>query len=240
MLNIAVVDDEQTHRELLSKYINEWKCCKRLNVHLETFESGEAFYFIWCQDQHCDVLFLDIMMDKDDGISLAKRLREKGAAITIIFTTGISDYMQEGYELEAMHYLLKPLDKQQVWKCLEKCLQRKESHTEMLLLPTEDGLEKIQIQNLFYAEAMDRYCKLTYLDRQLKARIGIRELSEKLKSSGDFMFCHRSYLVNLRKISKMGKKDLIMDNGAAVPISRRLYKEVNEQFIKVILGENHL
>ena len=240
MLNIAVVDDEQTHRDILSKYINEWKYSKRLNIHLETFENGEAFYFMWCQDQHCDVLFLDIMMDKGDGISLAKRLREKGTAITIIFTTGIADYMQEGYEVEAMHYLLKPLEKQQVWKCLEKCLRRKESDTEMLLLPTTDGLEKIEIHKLFFAEAMDRSCELTFQDRQLKARIGIRELAEKLEPSGDFVFCHRSYLVNLRKISKMGKKDLIMDNGVSVPISRRLYKEVNEQFIKVIIGENHL
>ena len=235
MLNIAVVDDEQSHRNILSKYIDEWKHQKHLNVNLETFESGEAFYFMWCQDQHCDVLFLDIMMDRGDGMSLARKLREKGASINIIFTTGIADYMQEGYEVEAMHYLLKPLDKKKVWECLEKCLLKKATDTNIVLLPTEDGLIKIETDNLFYAEAAERYCELAYLNEHLKIKMGIRELAETLDKTENFVFCHRSYLVNIRKVSKMGRKDLIMDNGASVPVSRRLYKEVNEQFIKVMI-----
>lgn len=235
MLNIAVVDDEQSHRDILSKYIGEWKSDKHLNVNLETFESGEAFYFMWCQDQHCDVLFLDIMMDRGDGMSLARKLREKGTAITIIFTTGIADYMQEGYEVEAMHYLLKPLDKEKVWKCLDKCLLKKASDTKIVLLPTEDGLAKIETNKLFYAEAAERYCELAYMNKRIKIKMGIRELAEKLEAYGNFVFCHRSYLVNIHSIAKMGKKDLLMDNGDSIPISRRLYKKVNEQFIKVMI-----
>lgn len=240
MLNIAVVDDEQVHRNILTKYVEEWKNHKRLNIHLETFDSGEAFYFKWCQEQYCDVVFLDILMDKGSGISLARKLREKGTAITIIFTTGIADYMQEGYEVEAMNYLLKPLDKNKVWECLEKCLQRKSSHIQTLLLPTEDGLVKIEPDKLFYAEAMGRYCELAYEAEPLTVKIGIRELAVKLEQIADFMFCHRSYLVNIRRISKVSRQDLLMDNGGSVPVSRRLYKNVYEQFIKVMIGENHL
>lgn len=240
MLNIAIVDDEPAHRDILTKYIEEWKKHKHLNISLETFDNGEAFYFLWCQEQRCDVLFLDIMMDKGNGISLARKLREKGTAITIIFTTGIADYMQEGYEVEAMHYLLKPLDKNKVWECLEKCMRKKSSDTQTLLLPTEDGLIKINTEKLCYVEAMDRYCHLSYENEPLRVKVGIREMAAKLEQTADFMFCHRSYLVNIRKISKVGRQDLIMDNGDSVPVSRRLYKKVYEQFIKIMIGDNHL
>jgi DNA-binding LytR/AlgR family response regulator len=237
MLNIAVVDDEQTHRDILTKYIREWKNAKRLDVKVETFDSSEAFYFIWCEDQRYDVVFLDICMGGADGVSLARKIREKEKAITIIFTTGIADYMQEGYEVEAMHYLLKPLDRKKVWECLEKCLQRKEEDVKTILLPTEEGLVKIETDKLLFAEAMDRCCLLTYQGESLTVKIGMRELAQQLETLEEFTFCHRSYLVNLRKVARVCKKELIMDNGTVVPVSRRLYKEVNEKFIRVVVGE---
>ncbi|HBA47367.1 MAG TPA: DNA-binding response regulator, partial [Lachnospiraceae bacterium] len=78
MLNIAVVDDEQVHRDILVKYITEWEKHKSVDAEVETFHSSDAFYFTWCEDQRFDVLFLDICMDGTDGVSLARKLREKG------------------------------------------------------------------------------------------------------------------------------------------------------------------
>lgn len=236
MLSIAVVDDEQTHRDILIKYIEEWRSRERLDVRVEAFESSEAFYFMWCGDQHCDVVFLDIMMGGADGVSLAKKLRESGRAITIIFTTGIADYMQEGYEVEAMHYLLKPLDRKKVWECLDKCMRRKEGDTRTLLLPGEEGLLKIEADRLLYAEAQDRGCVLAYGGASFKVKTGIKELAAELGDAEEFVFCHRSCLVNVRRISKVSRLELAMDNGAVLPVSRRMYKELNERFIRVVVG----
>ena len=129
MLSIAVVDDEQVHRDILVKYIKEWKKQKMADAEVETFHSSDAFYFTWCGEQRFDVLFLDICMDGMDGVSLAKKLREKGKNVNIIFTTGVADYMQEGFEVEALHYLLKPIKREKVWECLEKCVARKAEDT---------------------------------------------------------------------------------------------------------------
>lgn len=236
MLNIAVVDDEEVHRDILRKYIEEWRLQKRLDVRVETYESSEAFYFMWCEDQHCDVVFLDIMMGGVDGVSLARKLREKGDGLTIIFTTGIADYMQEGYEVEAMHYLLKPLNRKKVWECLDKSLKQKAEDTTNLLLPTEEGSVKIRTDRLLFAEAVERYCVLAYEKEHIKVRIGIRELAQKLETLENFIFCHRSYLINVRMISKISKTDLVMDNGETVPVSRRLSKEVSERFVKIVVG----
>lgn len=81
MFCIAVVDDERAHRDILMKYIEEWKQAERLDVRVEAFSSSEAFYFVWCGDQQYDVVFLDIMMGGADGVSLARKIREKGKKI---------------------------------------------------------------------------------------------------------------------------------------------------------------
>ena len=233
MFSIAVVDDEQAHRDILVKYIEEWKKQKAVEAEVETFHSSDAFYFTWCEDQRFDVLFLDICMKGTDGVSLAKKLREKGKTVNIIFTTGVADYMQEGFEVEALHYLLKPVKREKVWECLEKCFTRKAQDSRFILLPTEDGLIKTDADGILYAEAVGHSCELVCLRETLSLKLGIREAAQRLEEYGDFMFCHRSYLVNLHRISKMGKQDIIMDNGRAVPVSRRMYGAVNEGFMKL-------
>lgn len=237
MLRIAVVDDEQVHRDILVRYIEEWRAQGHPEVKAQVFDSSEAFYFEWCENQAYDVLFLDIMMSGTDGVSLARKLREKKTALTIIFTTGISDYMQEGYEVEAMHYLLKPLDREKVWECLEKCLARGGGDRRTVLLPTEEGLMKIDLEDILYGEAVGHYCELECMEARLSLKIGIRELAQKLdmEAREEFAFCHRSYLVNLRRISRVGKQDIVMDNGVLVPVSRRLYHEINDKFIRAFV-----
>lgn len=238
MFRIAVVEDEQIHRDILVKYIAEWKRHKAVDAEVETFHSSDAFYFTWCEDQRFDVLFLDICMEGTDGVSLARRLREKGKTVNIIFTTGIADYMQEGFEVEALHYLLKPIDRKKVWECLEKCLSRKEDDSRLILLPTEEGLIKTDVEQILYGEAVGHYCELVCLAETLSLKIGIKETAQRLEGYGDFMFCHRSYLINLRRISKIGKQDIIMDNGKAVPVSRRMYGAVNQEFMKLFRGRD--
>ncbi len=236
MFSIAVVDDEPLHRDLLTGYIKEWSRREQLPLAVETFASSEAFYFSWCEDQRFDVLFLDIMMKGTDGVSLARKLREKGRAIAIVFTTGIADYMEEGYGVEALHYLLKPLDQNKVWECLNKCRQKKEDagHTE-ILVPTEDGLIKIQAQTIVYAEAAGHYCELECMQERLCVKTSIRDLEQILCAAGDFLFCHRSYLVNIQKISRLNRQDIRMDNGSVIPVSRRLYPVIYERFLKTFV-----
>ena len=234
MLHIAIVDDEQMHRDILSKYIREWAANERIDADIRTYTNGEAFYFAWSDGQSCDVVFLDIMMSGTNGVSLARNLREKGDPVTIIFTTGIADYMQEGYEVEALHYLLKPLQKEKVWQCLEKCRARLVKKQSCILLPAQEGLIRVDADSVLCAEAMGHCCILTCTQETFEIRIGIRELQQKLSEYGEFPFCHRSYLVNIRKISKITRTDIYLEGGTMIPVSRRMYDAVNRQFIKTL------
>ena len=237
MLYIAVVDDEQTHRELLAEYIEQWKTKRKIEAAVTSFASSEQFFFEWCENEQYDILFLDIMMSGISGVELAKQLREKGLKsgsgkkVEIVFTTGLSEYMQEGYEVEALHYLLKPIDREKVWQCLDKCISQKETKKHLILLPTEDGMLKVDTESILYAEALGHSCMLVCEAQTLQVKMGIHELYQILGETGAFLFCHRSYLIQVRKIAKIQKSDVVMDNGAEVPLSRRMQKEVSQKFI---------
>ncbi len=90
--------------------------------------------------------------------------------------------------------------------------------------------------HIIHAEAAGHYCILESIDGRFLVDTGIRELARKLEGHGDFMFCHRSHLINVRRISEIGRQELIMDNGISVPVSRRLYKGIYERFVATFAG----
>lgn len=109
------------------------------------------------------------------------------------------------------------------------------------MLPGEEGLVRVDTSQILFAEALGHYCTLTCAaeerdsEKLLQLRTGIRELGQILNADGegeDFVFTHRCYLINLRRVAKLGRQEVIMDNGAAVPVSRRLYQDVNARFIQ--------
>ncbi|MDE7044933.1 MAG: response regulator, partial [Acetatifactor sp.] len=137
-MKLAIVEDEAVHGKLLEQYIEEWGKQNNVPVSVKTYVNAESFLFEW-EDMPCDAVFADIQMPGMDGMEMVRKLREKDAKIPVVFTTGITDYMQEGYEVEALNYLVKPLSAEKVSACLDKVLQRHEV-TEYLMAETLDGM----------------------------------------------------------------------------------------------------
>ena len=133
-----------------------------------------------------------------NGMELAKKIRERDRNVVIVFTTGITDYLEEGYEVEALHYLIKPLNEEKVRLCLEKAKNRRQEVNYLILHTEEESLS---------------------------------ELEETLEDRG-FVKCHRSYLCRIGNIHHIGKEEIVFDDGQCIPVSRRLYNEVNKRFIE--------
>ena len=108
-MRIAICDDEILQLELLKYYVEKWAKDRGINPSIELFQSAEAFHFEWLEDSSYDIILLDIQMAELSGIELAKLIREKDKHIQIIFVTAISDYIGEGYNVDAINYLIKPL-----------------------------------------------------------------------------------------------------------------------------------
>ena len=126
-MRLAICDDEILQLELLKHHVAKWASDKGINTNIELFQSAEAFHFQWLENFSYDIILLDIQMPELSGMELAKLIREKDEHIEIIFVTAIADYIGQGYDVDAINYLIKPISEEKLRKCLNKVVNKKES-----------------------------------------------------------------------------------------------------------------
>lgn len=224
LITIALCDDDKIQIESLKNMLNEWKS----NIILSEYSSAEQFLFDY-PDTRCDLLLLDIEMGDMNGMELAQYLRAKGDTLPIVFITGYSEFMQDGYDVEALHYLLKPVDKQKLFRVLDRYADRHRTDSR-IILPSGDESVLVASEYIVYLEAFGKKTQLTTKDgKEIICTCGLNAVSEKLGMG--FVSCHRSYIVNIGYISSISKTEVTMDNGKKLPLSRRSYDSVNRAFI---------
>lgn len=227
-LTIAICDDNDDQIAELRRLLGEWSMDKPFALDIDEYVSGESFLFSY-PDKPCSLLLLDIEMLRVSGLELAKRLRSQGDMLPIIFITGYSEYMSEGYDVEALHYLLKPVSREKLFCVLDRYVKKHTFENEIML---ECGKRTMHISpdQIIYCEALGKKTQVCLSNGQLlECHMGIGGLKNKF--GGEFSYCHRSYIVNLRYVRSIGKAEVYLDGGKAVPLSRRLYREMNERFI---------
>lgn len=177
-IRIAIVEDETPHAQLLEQHIVSWGRDRNVgDISICRFDNAAAFLFDWAEERY-DMVFLDIQMPGINGMETARRIRETDKGVKLVFTTGITDYLQEGYEVEAIRYLLKPIIREKVWECLDKLLQEPASNVQ-LLFETQEGVVKLAEQDIEYFEARGHYtiCHLTACGTSFRQSTVCRESS---------------------------------------------------------------
>lgn len=235
-LKIAVCDDEQNQIEYITSIVVSWSGHEGHDCEIRTFASAEAFLFEYEENKVYDILLLDIEMSKMNGIDLAKKVREGNTRVQIVFITGYPDFMSEGFEVAALHYLMKPVKKEKLFSVLDRAVENLGQKEKSLVLETENGTMRVNFSNIIMAEAQGHDTLLMLTTGKETAKIGINELEKQLGDS--FVRSHRSYLVGLRHVTRITKTDVILDNGDLIPLSRRMYMDVNTKFIGFYKGEN--
>ncbi len=229
-MKLAVVEDEAVHGRLLEQYIADWGKRNGIPVSVRTYPSAESFLFEW-EDMPADAVFADIQMPGMDGMEMVRKLREKDEKVPVVFATGIADHMQEGYEVEALNYLLKPLSAEKVSACLDRVLRR-HAAAQFLMAETLGGVRKLPLETVNYCEAAGHNTKLGLTGgEQLFCSSSLSTLERELAEKG-FVKCHRSYLCNLSNLNRITSEALVFDDGTVIPVSRRLYRTVNRAFIE--------
>lgn len=234
-LNIAICDDEQNQIQYIKDIVSAWAETNGHFPHFAEFPSAEAFLFDYAENQNYDILLLDIEMEKMNGVELAKKVREENNRVQIVFITGYPDFMSEGFEVAALHYLMKPVKKEKLFSVLDRAVIGLAQKEDSLILETDNGIMRVKFSEIMSAEAKGHETLLTLTDKQESVKIGINDLEKQLDDS--FIRSHRSYLVGLRHITRITKTDVILDNGALIPLSRRMYAVVNQKFIDYYRGK---
>jgi len=244
-LHIAVCEDELNQAQYIKMLAARWVDEHSYKATIDIFDNADSFKTARNENISYDILLLDIQLDgkeesqsgfppPQNGISLAKELRETDDKLIIVFITALPEYIQEGYDVSALHYLLKPIDEDKLFAVLDKAVKNLSKTDKMLFLPIDGEIVRIPVSNILYIESFAHYMEITALFKKFTVKMPIYEIERQL--GGDFIRCHRSYIVGLKHISKITKTDVILDDGKTIPLSRRLYDEVSKTFIKYFNG----
>lgn len=230
-MKIAIVDDEVKEQEIIAKYIGEWAETKKELVEFVRFDSSESFLFSWEDVKDYALLVLDIEMGEISGLELAKKIRLEDKEIPIIFVTGYDEYMQYGYDVSALHYLIKPVNKEKLFQVLGK-LSEKEESTKSLILNAENEVRRIQMNQVLYVEAAGHGSIMHTVDEVIRLKESFGEIEKQVLPMGEAVKCHRAYLVNLRFVSAIQNANLILDNDEYIPIARSRMKQMQHEFLR--------
>ena len=230
-MRIAICDDEEIYRVELKTILD--KLLINVDYNIDTFDDGRQLMESFNKAPY-DLVFLDIEMPAVDGITLAKSIRSKSENVFIVFLTGHIEYALEGYEVNALRYLTKPVDIDKLKEVI-RYVQEKQGSARQLII-REDGEEiLIDINDVIYMESMNQNVRIVSTSGEHIIRYNIGDFEEQLKNDGFFRI-HRGYLISLSKVKKLVKNDVIMDNGETLPASRSNLKPLKEALYAYVEG----
>ena len=233
-LNCLIIDDEPLARKGLREYVQE---IDFLHCVASCENALKAASFL--SQEKIDLIFLDIHMPKLSGIEFLKTL--KNPPLTII-TTAYSDYALEGYSLDVIDYLVKPINFDRFLKASQKALEFFElkaraehnaaSPVDYFFVRCDRKFEKVFFRDLSYIEGLQNYAVIHVGNKKLITYITLTSLENQLPKDR-FLKVHKSFIISVPHVKAIEKYEIIMDN-ARIPISRSL----QEQVVRQILGNN--
>ena len=229
-IKIAVCDDEHQQTEYIKMLVSRWASENNITAATEMFDSAENFKAVWSESQAFDILLLDIEMGGQNGIELAREIRRSDTKLAIIFITGFVDYMPEGYDVSALHYLIKPVREDKLFEVLDKAQKSLTQMNKSLVLMIDGAVHRLPLAEIRYIEAQNHYIIIKTLSREYRVKMNLSEAQKSLDDS--FFRCQRSFIVNLRFVYKITRTVIVLDNMEEIPISRDLYEAANQAVIK--------
>ncbi len=227
-MKLVICDDNPADIDYITGLVGEWRRQTGTGVEILSFPSAEALLFAWEENRDMDILLLDIEMGEISGMKLARHLRRAGAAMQIVFITGYMDYIAEGYDVEALHYLLKPVTGERLGQVLDRALERIRTREHMLWLTLQDGVVRLSVYEIRYLEVMRNYTTVHGAE-DYSVKRSLNDLEREL--DGGFYRIHRSFIVNLRFVKRITRTEVILKDGTALPLSRKHYEGLNQALI---------
>lgn len=229
MYKIAIVENEidqaTSLKDALDEYQKKTHNSFQIDIFLNSYqylESKDAYSF--------DIAFLDILMPGLNGMDLAKEIRKHDSDLDIIFVTNMSNYAINGYEVSAYDFILKPFNKEHLFKTLDNLLTSRDLRKKRYItLKSKDGVEVVSLDDIIYVDISAHLISYHLSDDKVINKWG--NLSEEQALLGDSFIKPNQYtLINIKRIRSI-KGDMISLLNKEIPISRKYKKEVNDALL---------
>lgn len=225
---VAICDDNQQETRFLESLVQAWAARNDYAVRTELFSSAEAFWFRYAEQKDYDILLLDIEMGGMDGVSLAKQVRKDNETVQIVFVTGYSEYISEGYDVAALHYLMKPVKQEKLYEVLDRAVQKIKKNEKVLVLEHSGETVRIPLYEIRFIEVNQNYVTV-HAKAEITVKKTLKEFEELLDER--FYRAGRSFIINLNVIERVTKTDIYLAGGTVLPLPRGQYEPINRAII---------
>lgn len=226
--SVAICDDSKTDAALVQAFLLEWAARCGAETEIEVFPSAESFLFRYDEYKAFDILLFDIEMSGMDGVSAARKVRSENETVQIVFITGYSDYIAEGYDVAALHYLMKPLNKEKFFSVLDRAAQKIAQNERCICFESGGETLRIPIHEIHYLDVFRNYVTV-HAKRDYTVKRTLSEFEHELGSG--FHRIGRAFIVNLRFVSRVTKTEVRLSDGTALPLPRGAYEPLNRAII---------
>ncbi len=240
---VAICEDDPVQTKNIRRMVDHWGEARGQTLTVFPYEGCEAFLTDWMEGMEFELLLLDIDLGGGmNGMELARYIRHRDQRIAVAFITGLPEYMSQGYDVQALHFLVKPVEESRLWEVLDRAAAIAEKKEQFLFLETEGEAERIPLSRILYAEAFSHTVELYLAPEKTGEEVCCREVKMCL---GDlegqlpgpvFFRCHRSYLVHLPYVCKIDTKQTILKYGLSVPVSRGKRTQLYQAFLEYHRG----
>ncbi len=234
-MRIAIVDDLETERALLKTRLERQLSLRGAEAEILEFDSGESFLAAQ-KERRFTAAFLDIYMEGLSGMDAARELRKTDADCLLVFTTTSTDHALEGFQVRALHYLVKPFSEEELSGLLAEMLAKLPRPEPVLTVKVSGSDVRLRYRDIVSAEHFAHMINIhTTAGKTLATRQSFKAFTEPLKKDPRFFVCSRGVIVNLEHAADFQDAAFCMTDGSRVYVNQELLKPARQAFMEFLL-----
>lgn len=234
---LAVCDDQAEELNGIDALLCEWEKERNLPLHRKLF-SNVVELLDAARRENFTLYLLDVIMSGINGISAAREIRDFDRTADIVFLTSSPEFAWESYRVQALDYLLKPVDRGILFSLLDKLYRREQRPQEALILKTGPTVLRILFSELSFVEVIGKRLYFNMVSGDVREVTGaMKNYEEQLLSRPEFMRVHRSYIVNMLQVEELTSSYIRTFSGKSLPVSRLLYPQLQEDYMALLFEQ---
>lgn len=229
MLKIAICEDERKYAEDLEWCLQVWATNTGNNVKIRKFDNGVPLLSCINENGMFDVIFLDVEMERMNGLETAARIREKDFITTIIFVSQYEDYYKEAYNVHPFHFLCKPINPKKLEETMNAYMAMKRQDIEIFTFNINKARYSLCLNDIIYFYSECRHITAVCREQKYTFYGKLNDVQKELEEKNNrFLRIHQSYLVNMKYVKEFHYKELVLANGQSLLISKENRRKMRE------------
>lgn len=234
VIKVAFCDDDVSTLNEISSLLNQYRVRRNQDLVFAAFYSPLDLMAEIEKGMRFDILFLDVIMPGEDGITAAREIRRYDHVVKIIFLTSSAEFAVQSYTVGAYFYQMKPIWEEGFFRLMDSAISECEkTQSRSLIVRCKKGITRIDLERLVYCEVIGRTLLFHMESGDMPESIGsLDDLNVQLAEYENYMRPHRSYIINMEYIKNISYKAITMENGSEIPIPHGKCSEVKKAYLE--------